>query len=73
MQTEEVAAPLIFSELDVHRGKSPILILPVDRSQLVHMMYSWGARNCELHFCQVRGEFQAYQGINMPTFLLETA
>ncbi len=73
MQTEEVAAPLIFSELDVHRGKSPILILPVDRSQLVHMMYSWGARNCELHFCQVRGKFQSYQGINMPTFLLETA
>ncbi len=73
MQTEAAAAPLIFSELDLHRGKSPILILPVDQSQLVQMMYSWGARNCELHFCQVRGEYQPYKGINMPTFLLETA
>ena len=73
MKTEAEAAPLIFSELNRHRGKSPILILPVDHSQLVQLMYSWGARNCELHFCQVRGEFQPYQGINMPTFLLETA
>ena len=73
MKTQEQAAPLIFSELNLHRGQSPILILPVDQSQLVQLMYIWGARNCELHFCQVRGKFQRYQGINMPTFLLETA
>jgi hypothetical protein len=36
-------------------------------------MYDWGARNCELHFCQVRGEFKPFQGISMPTFLPETA
>jgi hypothetical protein len=35
-------------------------------------MYDWGARNCELHFCQVRGEFQAFRGISMPSFLPET-
>jgi len=73
MKTQEQAAPLIFNELNLHRGESPILILPVDQTQLVQLMYSWGVRNCELHFCQVRGEFHPYQGINMPTFLLETA
>jgi hypothetical protein len=35
-------------------------------------MYDWGARNCELHLCQVRGEFQPFRGISMPSFLPET-
>jgi hypothetical protein len=35
-------------------------------------MYDWGARNCELHFGQVRGAFQAFRGVNLPAFLPET-
>jgi hypothetical protein len=35
-------------------------------------MYDWGARNCELHIYQVRGQFKPFQGISMPTFLPET-
>ena len=45
---------------------------PADRPQLVKQAYAWGARNCELHFCQVRGDFQPFRGISMPTFLPET-
>jgi hypothetical protein len=71
-RTEEVAAALILRELDQHRGRSPVFLVPVDRPRLVRLLYDWGARNCELHFCQVRGEFQPFQGINMPTFLPET-
>ena len=73
IRTEEQAVALILSELNQHKGNSPIFLLPVDKYQLVKEMYDWGARNCELHFCQVRGKYQPYQGINMPTFLLETA
>jgi GNAT superfamily N-acetyltransferase len=73
IRTEQQAAALIRSELDRHRGRTPVFLVPVDRYGLVRQMYAWGARNCELHFCQVRGRFQPYQGINMPTFLLETA
>ena len=73
IRSEEQAAALIHTELDRHRGRTPVFLVPVDRYGLVRQMYDWGARNCELHFCQVRGRFQPYQGINMPTFVLETA
>jgi hypothetical protein len=72
-RTEEQAAALILRELDQYRGRTPLVVVPAERAKLVHELYGWGARNCELHFCQVRGEFQPFQGLNFPTFLLETA
>ena len=72
MRTEEQAAALILRELDQYRGRMPVFLLPVEKEKLVRQAYEWGARNCELHFCQVRGEFQPFQGVNMPTFLPET-
>lgn len=72
-RTDEQAIALIHRELDQHRGSTPVFLVPVERAAVVHQMYAWGARNCELHFCQVRGVAQPYKGINMPTFLLETA
>lgn len=71
-RSEAEAAALILRELNEHRGRSPVFLIPVDRPELVQQMYAWGARNCELHFCQVRGEFQPFRGISMPTFLPET-
>jgi hypothetical protein len=73
MRGDDQAAALIQRELNQHRGRTPVFLIPVEREKLVRRMYDWGARNCELHFCQVRGEFKPYQGINMPTFILETA
>jgi hypothetical protein len=66
------AAALILRELDGHRGRSPVFLVPMERASLVRKMYECGARNCELHFCQVRGEFQPFRGVSMPTFLPET-
>jgi GNAT superfamily N-acetyltransferase len=66
------AAPLIVRALDHYRGRSPVFLIPVDQPELVRQAYDWGARNCELHFCQVRGAFQPFRGVNMPTFLPET-
>jgi len=70
--TEAEAAALLWCGLDHHRGQSPVFLVPADRPRLVRQMYDWGARNCELHLCQVRGEFQPFRGISMPTFLPET-
>jgi GNAT superfamily N-acetyltransferase len=67
------AAALIRRELDIHRGRSPVFLVPMDRGNLVRWLYEIGARNCELHFCQVRGAFQPFRGVTMPTFLPETA
>jgi hypothetical protein len=68
----DVAAALLANELENHRGRSPLFILPVDQAKLVRLAYEWGARNVELHLCQVRGSFQPFRGVVMPTFVLET-
>lgn len=72
-RTEADAAALILRELDRYRGRSPVCLIPMDKQQLVRQMYQWGARNCEMHFCQVYGKFKPFAGVNMPTFLPETA
>jgi GNAT superfamily N-acetyltransferase len=71
--TDQVAAALLLRELDRHRGRSPLFIVPVDHPELIRLAYGWGARNVELHLGQVRGRFQPFRGVVMPTFLLETA
>lgn len=71
-RSEEVAAALILRELDQYKGRSPVFLVPVEKRTLVEQVYDWGGRNCELHFCQVRGEFKPFAGVNMPTFLPET-
>jgi len=70
--SEAEAAALILCQLDRHRGQSPVFLIPVESRRLVEQAYQWGARNCELHFCQVRGEFKPFQGVSLPTFLPET-
>ena len=73
MRSDEIAIRLIAAQLNLHRGRSPILLIPLDRPQLVKQMYAWGAKNVELHFAQVRGEYKDPGGIVMPTFMPETA
>ncbi|HWQ53850.1 MAG TPA: GNAT family N-acetyltransferase [Bryobacteraceae bacterium] len=70
---DEIAAVLLARELDSYRGRTPLFLLPVDHPKLVRLAYDWGARNVELHLCQVRGSFQPFRGVVMPTFLLESA
>ena len=71
--TERQAAALIRAELDRHRGRRPVMLLPVDCDRLVRQVYSFGGRNCEMHLWQVRGDCPAITGVSMPTFLPETA
>ena len=71
-RTAEQMAALLAAELDRHRGHQPVFLVPVDCQPLVRTMYSWGARNCELHFGQALGRWQAVRGVLMPTFLPET-
>ncbi len=71
-RTEDQAAALIHAELNQHRGRSPVFLVPVTCKNLVQRLYSWGARNCELHVAQVYGEAQPPRGVVMPTFLPES-
>jgi GNAT superfamily N-acetyltransferase len=71
-RTEADAAALIAAELDRHRGRRPVFLVPVECATLVRTLYGWGGRNCEIHFAQVRGQFEPFRGVVMPTFMPET-
>ncbi|MEM7531690.1 MAG: GNAT family N-acetyltransferase [Chloroflexota bacterium] len=72
-RTQAQAAALIHAELNVNRGRSPVFLVPMDCAELVQTLYAWGAKNCETHVHQVRGEFKPFTGVVMPTFMPETA
>ena len=73
MRSEEQAAALILAELRHRVVVTPVFLAPVECSALVRTLYGWGARNCELHFAQVRGDYPQPAGVVMPTFMPETA
>ncbi len=73
MRTEEQASALILKELQHRAGATPVLLAPVECVTLVQTLYRWGARNCELHVAQIRGEYRPTTGVVMPTFMPETA
>jgi GNAT superfamily N-acetyltransferase len=72
VRTQDGAAALLLAELDQQRGRSPVFLLPVECDELVRRVYAWGGRNVEVHFHQVRGTFQPFRGVNLPTFMPET-
>ena len=71
-RTEEQAAALVLAELNHYKNRCLLFLVPVDCQQLVQTMYSWGARNCELHVAQVLGRFKPFDGVVLPTFMPET-
>lgn len=73
MTNEQTAINLIYAQLDHLRGKTPVTLIPATCRQMIDAMYHWGAKNCELHFTQVRGKTYQIDGIALPTFMPETA
>jgi GNAT superfamily N-acetyltransferase len=71
-RTEEDAAAVLLTELEQHRGHTPVFLVPMETDQLVQLVYGWGGRNCEVHFHQVRGASAPFNGVNLPTFMPET-
>jgi GNAT superfamily N-acetyltransferase len=72
-RAENIITALLATQLDFFRGYSPVFLLPVDAAQTVKTAYSWGARNCEIHFAQCLGKTQIPRGVVMPTFMPETS
>ncbi len=73
MRNAPAAEALLRAQLDRFRGKTAVFLLPSGETELIAAAYGLGARNCELHFGQVRGSLQPVTGIVMPTFLPESA
>jgi len=72
-ENDQIALCMLAKLLDRFRGKCPVFLLPVTAKEAVQTAYSWGARNCEIHFSQCRGESQPPKGVAMPTFMPETS
>lgn len=71
-ENDQTALSMLTTLLDRFRGKCPVFLLPVTAKEAVQTAYSWGARNCEIHFSQCLGKNQPPKGIVMPTFMPET-
>ena len=69
---ESQAAALIGAELNHHRGRSPVVVVPGSCGELVRAIYALGGRNCEMHVNQVRGAYQPGEGVLFPTFMPES-
>jgi hypothetical protein len=69
---EDQALALIHQVANLYKGKTVLFLIPAKYGRLVKNIYEWGGKNCELHFCQVRGAFTPFNGLTMPTFMPET-
>ncbi len=68
-----IAAALILAELNRYRGKSPVVLIPSAHRELVDILLSWGAKNCEIHTNQCLGDWTEPTGLLFPTFMPESA
>ncbi|MGZ4968929.1 MAG: GNAT family N-acetyltransferase [Methylobacter sp.] len=71
-RNEKTTLALLLQAAERFRGGTPLLVVPMDKRELVETLYDWGAHNVEVHLFQVRGKFQAFNGVNLPSFLPET-
>ncbi|MDP3877522.1 MAG: GNAT family N-acetyltransferase [Methylobacter sp.] len=69
---EQAALALLLQATERFRGAVPLFVVPMDKREMVETLYQWGARNVETHLFQVRGAFQAFNGVSLPSFLPET-
>jgi len=69
---ETVALALMRRELDRFRGTWTLFAVPMERRRMVEQLYAWKAVNVETHLMEAWGEFRAFRGVNMPSFLPET-
>jgi ribosomal protein S18 acetylase RimI-like enzyme len=71
-RSEPAVLALLLQATERFRGEAPLFVVPMDKRELVETLYAWGARNVETHLFQVRGKFQAFNGVSLPSFLPET-
>ncbi|MFI3155625.1 MAG: GNAT family N-acetyltransferase [Methylococcaceae bacterium] len=71
-RSEKATLALLLQATERFRGATPLFVVPMDKRELVETLYDWGARNVETHLFQVRGKFQAFNGVSLPSFLPET-
>lgn len=72
-RTEEGCLTLILRELNRYPGNKPICLIPSDALLIRRVLRRLGARLCETHIAQVRGQDFPVSGVVIPSFMPETA
>lgn len=73
VRDEASSTALLWQALHARRGTTAVFLVPSTASTLIKTLYSWGARNVELHVAQIIGKIPKTQGLTFPTFLPESA
>lgn len=71
-RTESAMIALTSRMLSFHRNNTAIMLVPATAGKLAYTLYQWGAKNCELHLSQVRGNSQLSSGVIVPSFMPES-
>lgn len=71
-RTAAAAEAMLRFQCDRYRGRGVVFVLPASFPDLVASAYRMGAKNCELHLTQVRGQSQPVTGIVIPCYLPES-
>ncbi|MDO5565231.1 MAG: GNAT family N-acetyltransferase [Planctomycetia bacterium] len=72
-RTQEQMAALIAAELSHYPGQNFVWLIPSECKTLSRAMYDLGAKNCDLHIGQVRGDYVPAKGVVIPSFMPETS
>jgi len=73
MKNESITLALILTLLNEYIGETMLVLAPSKFPDLIKELYKIGAKNCEIHMTQVRGESFEQLGVSIPTFLPESA
>jgi len=64
---------LLAAALPVVAGRTALILVSPVATKVTSMLYTWEARNADIHVLQVRGAYQAPTGVQLMTFLPESA
>jgi len=64
---------LLAAALPVVAGRTALVLVSPSSTTVTQLLYGWKARNSDIHLLQVRGAYSAPTGVQLMTFLPESA
>jgi hypothetical protein len=64
---------LLAAALPVVAGRTALVLVSPSSTTVTQLLYGWKARNSDIHLLQVRGAYIAPSGVQLMTFLPESA
>jgi hypothetical protein len=70
---EATVCRLLAAALPVVAGRTALVLVSPSSTTVTQLLYGWKARNSDIHLLQVRGVYIAPSGVQLMTFLPESA